>query len=235
MDKSKQFDFWFAVNNTEVIQMPQRHLETFGATVLNYHLISELMDRVDQVRVRVGRMQAHQPQIITPSGYSQSLLEGFGEEARQYVDWLKEHEEQLRILQYGYTLRQEAFSEHIVSDNLQNVVDRVTQEVDERNDPLSAVAVGVDDPWDVCLVKLFWEVVQSSAQTNIRQLHQRNLFNQAPSPAQSAHRKIEQAFLEASREPNQIDSLAKMLQEYRLFDQYQDRFFSLVKNRKRKR
>ena len=33
-------------------------------------------------------------------------------------DWLREHEADVRILQYGYTLKNEAFSEHEVTDSL---------------------------------------------------------------------------------------------------------------------
>ena len=47
MDEIDHFDFWYAVNNTEVIQLPTRQLETFGTTALNYVLVSELMDSVD--------------------------------------------------------------------------------------------------------------------------------------------------------------------------------------------
>ena len=72
------FDFWYAVRNTEVVVPPKRHLETFGNTVINYALVSELMDSVGQTRVREGRMQAERPQIVTPSAYSNMLLEGFG-------------------------------------------------------------------------------------------------------------------------------------------------------------
>ena len=40
MEKRDPFDFWFAVNNTEIRLLPKRHLETFGSTVLNYHLVA---------------------------------------------------------------------------------------------------------------------------------------------------------------------------------------------------
>ena len=77
MKPPDSFDFWYAVNNTEILHMPTRHLETFGATVLNYHLVSELMDSTNQIKVREGRMQANRPQIITLDAYSQTVLEGF--------------------------------------------------------------------------------------------------------------------------------------------------------------
>jgi hypothetical protein len=101
-------------------------------------------------------MHANPPQIVTPDSYAKVMLDGFGEEATRYVEWLREHEKDVHILQYGYSLRQESFSEHVVSDELKAVVDRVEQDVKGRDDPLSAIVVGVDDSWDVCLVKLFW-------------------------------------------------------------------------------
>jgi hypothetical protein len=233
MNDKRTFDFWYAVNNTEVVRMPQRHLETFGNTVLNYHILCELMDSVSQVRVREGRMQASQPQIVTPEAYASTFLEGFGEEAARYIEWLKEHEQDVRILKYGYRLSQESFNEYIVTDNLQAVVDRVQQEVKARDNPLSAVVIGVDEPWDVCLIKLFWEIVQSSAKTNFEQLQKRSLFDRDGGVPRGIRHDIEAAFLAASRNPSLINSLGHKLQRTGLFEEYQDRFFSLVRASKR--
>ena len=155
------FDFWYAVRNTEVIVPPKRHLETFGNTIINYVLVCELMDSVQQVRVREGRMQALRPQIVTPEAYSEMILEGFGEQAEKYLEWLREHEDGVHVLQYGYSLKQEAFSEEIVNDGIENVLGRVKKDVAARGDPLSAVVKGVDTPWDVCLVRLFWLAIRN--------------------------------------------------------------------------
>jgi len=223
------FDFWYAVNNTEVKLMPRRHLETFGATILNYHLITELMDSVGQVRIRAGRLQASKPQIITPEAYSQTALEGFGEEARRYVDWLKEHETDIRILQYGYRLKQESFSEHTVSDSVEAVTERVKREVEASDDMLSAVVVGVDDPWDVCIVRLFWEMIRKSAGPNIRELQKRHLFDDDGGVPRGVRNDVESAFQAANRNPDRIPELGRKLHALDLFEEYEDRFFALVK------
>ena len=231
MDDKQTFDFWYAVNNTEIVLMPSRHLETFGSTVLHYRLISEMMDSVDRIRIREGRLKAHQPHIITPEAYSQTVLEGFGEQAEQYVEWLKQHERDIRILQYGYTLRQEAFSEHIVTDNLQNVVERIKGEVEAGSEPHTAVVQGVDDPWDVCVVKLFWEVIRQSTAPNIRELQKQRMFDDDGGVPRGVRNELEDAFTAASKDPSQIETLAHKLQRYNLFEEYQDRFFSLVKGK----
>jgi hypothetical protein len=233
MKERSAFDFWYAVNNTEILLLPSRHLETFGSTVLNYHIVAETMDAVNQIRVREGRMQANPPQIIAPQTYAQTVLEGFGEQATQYFDWLREHEKDVRILQYGYVLKQSSFNEHVVTADLKSVADRVQKEVKEKGDPLSAVLVGVDDPWDVCLVKLFWEVIQRSVGTNVKQMERRRLFEDAGGVQRAVRQQIESDFLAASRDESLVGALGQKLQSYGLFEEYQDRFFSLLKAAKK--
>mgnify|MGYP003586009002 FL=1 len=226
-----QFDFWFAVNNTEIVVPPKRHLETFGNTMINYYLVSELMDSIGKVRVREGRMQALRPQIITPASYSSLMLEGFGEQAQQYLEWLKEHEDTVRILRYGYTLKQEAFSEQVLTDTLDAVLERVKADVAGKKDPFAAVVKGVDDPWDVCLVRLFWTVIQNSAQANIREMHERHLFEMQDGIPAGLRDEIEKAFAAAAKDPSLIKALGKLLQDHGLFERYQDRFFNLVQGK----
>ena len=79
-------DFDYAIENTSVIVAPERQIATFGSTSFNFYLISELMDRVDQVRIRNGKIHAERPQILTPEHYRRLLLEGFGDKAQRYVD-----------------------------------------------------------------------------------------------------------------------------------------------------
>ena len=229
------FDFWYAVNNTRIVLKPRRHLETFGNTLLNYVLISEMMDSVNQVRIREGRMQASQPQIIAPRSYTNTILEGFGEEAEQYVNWLREHEDQVHILRYGYTLKQESIQEHIVTDSIEAVTDRIKREVGNRKDPFSAVVKGVDVPWDVCLVKLFWQVIQESAGPNYQELARRNLFDMHDGIPQGVRDQIDMAFAEAERDASKIKPLGRRLQQDGLFDYYQDRFFALVNAHRKSR
>ncbi len=211
--------------------LPKQHIETFGTTVLNYHLVSELMDSVNQVRVREGRMHASQPKIIAPQSYSEIILEGFGEQAGKYLEWLRENESAVRVLQYGYTLKQQEFSEHVISDNLQAVVERVKSEVKAKDDPLSAVVIGVDKPWDVCLIKLFAKIMEKSVRINFQQLEQQHMFDNEGGILKGIREEIEASFEAAGKDRSLINDLAKKLQTYRVFKEYEDRFFSLVKNK----
>lgn len=218
------FNFWYAVNNTELITTPTGRLETFGDTVVNYYMICELMDSVGQVRVREGHLKALKPAIITPHALGQVDIGDLGKEAQEYADWLREHANELRILQYGFSLEKQELKEYIVTDRIDHVLDRVKTEVAAKEDPLSAILLGVDDPWQVCLMKLMVDLVQHSAQANMQDFRQQSLDLK-----KRLIDNIDGAFLEASRDPSKINPLAEMLKENGLWDKYEDRFFALVK------
>lgn len=225
----KQHDIWYAVNNTRILLTPARRLETFGATVLNYHLVSELMDSVNRIRIREGRIQAQRPQILTPSAYAGSLLEGFGEEAGKYADWLREHEGDLQILQYGFVISKTEISEEIVTDSLEAVAERVRHRIENGDDPLAAVVVGVDVPWEVCLLKLMVDVIRESAPGNVRDLQRRRLLDNLGGVPRAVRNEIEADFSAAARDASMIKPLGQKLQKYGLFEEYEDRFYSLLK------
>ena len=224
-----QADFWYAVQNTTVVIPPKKTIETFGNTIIQYHLISELMDIPGKVRIREGRLQAFKPLIIVPDpSHVQTDLEGFGEQAKAYMEWLKQNAENLRLLQYGYTLKQEAFSEQVVTDSVKNVVDRVSQEVKSANNPFDAVVVGVDEPWDVCLVRLFWLITVKSAPENIREFEKERELELRDGIPMEVRREVEQAFAAAEQDSRLVKALGELLQKRGVFDHYQDRFFRLV-------
>ena len=159
----------------KILLSPTHRLETFGATLVNYHMVSELPDHPGKTRVREGRLEAHRPQIIAPSA-ADITMEGFGDEARDYVEFLREHVESLRILRYGYHLKSDNFSEQIVSDPLAAVSERVRDDVARRGDGFAAVLQGLDEPWDVAIVELWRREVERSAGKNIKELDEKGLL-----------------------------------------------------------
>ncbi|MBR2713849.1 MAG: hypothetical protein IKB76_03615 [Kiritimatiellae bacterium] len=176
MSSNPDFDRWYAAKSARFLVEPSHRLETFGNTLVNYHLVSELPDHPGKVRVREGRLEAHQPLVIVPH-MADVEMDGFGDEAKAYLEFLKENEKNLRILQYGYHLKSDNFSEQIVTDRLSVVTERVKDEVIASNDKFAAVVQCVDEPWDVALVELWLREVNRSAKGNIDELQKNgNLF-----------------------------------------------------------
>lgn len=172
MSSNPDFDRWYAAKSAKFLLEPSCRLETFGNTLVNYHLVSELDDRPGKIRVREGRLEAHRPLVIVPD-LSGIETEGLSGEAKAYAEFLQAHEADLRILKYGYRLKADNFTEYVVTDNISAVVERVKAEVMASDDGFSAVIQGVDEPWDVALVELWLREVHRSAGHNIRDLQKR--------------------------------------------------------------
>jgi hypothetical protein len=169
-------NFQYAIENTEVILAPQGRIATFGQTSFRFYLISELMDQVDEVRVRDGRIHAERPQILTPDHYARLLLEGFGEKARRYVDQLRERSQQFAVLRYGFQFRKTDVVEKTVRASMASVIEQTKARVNRAEEPLSAVIQGVDDAWEVCLLKFTIDIIERSSGGNLGDFRQRGLM-----------------------------------------------------------
>jgi hypothetical protein len=169
-------DFEYAIENTRVIVAPEQQIATFGNTSFNFYLISELMDRVDQVRIRNGKIHAERPQILTPEHYCRLLLEGFGEKAERYVDQLREHARNIAVLRYGFQFRKTDLNEQTLRESIDAVIDRTKRRVESANEPLSAIIHGVDDAWEVCLLKFTIDLVEGSSGGNLGDFRRRGLL-----------------------------------------------------------
>jgi hypothetical protein len=159
-----------------VIVAPEQQIATFGHTSFKFYLISELMDRVDQVRIRNGKIHAERPQILAPEHYSRLLLEGFGEKAQRYVDQLRERVHDIAVLRYGFEFRKTDVTEETLRDSIDAVISRTKRQVENENELLSAVIHGVDDAWEVCLLKFTIDLIERSSGGNLGDFRKRGLI-----------------------------------------------------------
>jgi hypothetical protein len=167
-------DLQYAIENTRVILSPERRIETFGTTSFYFYLVTELMDSVSEIRVRDGKIQADRPQIVTAANLSKLSLEGFGEKARVFAEMLQNRN--AALLRYGFQIRKDDLSESLVHDSIEAVLDRVTNQVPAALRSSSAVIHGVDEGWEVCLLKFTIEMMHQSAGGNIQDFRRRGLL-----------------------------------------------------------
>ena len=166
----------YAIENTRVLHAPERRIATFGQTSFRFFLVTELMDEVNRVRVRDGRLHAERPQIITPGQIQSMLVEGFGERAEEFGRWLHEHAPQLAVVKYGIQFRKSDMSDEVLHGSLEQVVGRLRERVDRLEDPLSAIIEGVDEGWEICLLKFASDLIEESAGGNVRDFRDRGLL-----------------------------------------------------------
>jgi hypothetical protein len=169
-------DFQYAIENTQVILAPERQIATFGSTSFRFFLISELMDQVNEIRVRDGRIHAERPQILTPEHFCRILLDGFGDKAQQYADRLREYARNVSVLRYGFQFRKTEVTEKTVRDSLDSVIEQTKLQVENSREPLSAVIQGVDDAWEICLLKFTIDLIERSSGGNVGDLRRRGLL-----------------------------------------------------------
>ncbi len=224
----------YAVRHTEVVRLPRQSLATFGTTNIGYYLVtrpvySELAKGVTETVVREGRVIADRPRIVTP--HYLSRLEGFTSEARRYFDMLvKTHGADVPGLFYTY--RNEPKGLTIVAESLASVVDRINSEVDKRGDPLVTIIKGEDELWDVSLMKFINDMTRSSLRGNLLEFSSRGLLDvDAGGVPLDARVRIEELFGKLVKGEVEPRELKDELERWDLFDEYQDRFFSVFRRR----
>jgi hypothetical protein len=172
----REDDFQYALENTRVIRQPEQAIQTFGTTSFRFMLVTELMDQIDRVRIRDGKIHAERPSIISPMHYSKLMLEGFGDDARGFADWLEGQGKDLRFLRYGFQFRKTDISEEIMHAPMADVIGRLGERLDAANEPMSTIIEGVEEGWEVCLLKFTVELIQRSAGENLGEWKRRGLL-----------------------------------------------------------
>jgi hypothetical protein len=225
----------YAALHTEIIRHPRQRLATFGITNIQYYLVtepvySEITKDTNETVIREGRVIAERPKIVTP--YYLTHLEGFSYDARKYFDTL------LRM--HGpaapgifYTYKNEPKGLNIVAESWTAIVGKLNDEIDKRNDPLTAIVKGQDDMWDVSLLKFIYDITSRSIPGNIAQLGARGLLGMSHGGIPvGARQTIEEMFDRVARGEIKAHDLEQELNRWGAFEEYQDRFFAVVRGKR---
>jgi len=221
-----------AIRATEVLRTPKQALATFGTTNVYYYMVTEpsykeLVEGDEETVVREGRVLAERPRVVTPSYLAN--VEGFSEEARKYLEMVvQEHGPHTPGLFYGY--KNEPKEMNVVSSDMTSVVRRIGEDLDREGNSLSAIIKGVDELWDVSLLKFIFEMTSYSLGANVFELGSRGLLDtDARGVPMDARLSIEQLFAQVAKGDMDPSVLKLELDRWGLFDEYEDRFLKLFK------
>ncbi len=224
-----------AIEQTWVARFPKQHLATFGSTNISYYVVTEPIYLDDDSRkqegvVRTGRVIAERPAIVTPT-YAMNL-QGFSSDAYEYF--------QAVALQAGpnspgllYQYKNESGNTEIVSGAASEIANRISGNLEKKKEDMAVVMVGVDQLWDVALLKFIYEFTSSSLFGNIQDLKGRGLLEPQESLGgvpRAAVEQIDRLFKEVD-EGATPEILKRELDRWGLFDFYQDRFLDLFRRR----
>lgn len=167
----------YAMQYTRVLYVPDRRIDTFGETRFNFRLITEPMDAVGECRVRSGWVEASRPRILRPADLCSIETEGFGADAARFFEWMEAHGASLQALfQYGFRFSRSEVQEELLHDSAQEVADRIVNEALSSGDAYRAVIAGVDDAWEVSLLRFILEMIQQSHEINVFDFRRRGLI-----------------------------------------------------------
>jgi hypothetical protein len=175
-----QDDIHYALETTRVLHEPDRRIQTFGETRFEFRLISELMDQVGQVRIRTGTVEAQRPRILRPESMRGVEFEGFGSNARarfeRMIEQLRAEGRDLAFMQYGFQIRRGEVHEELIHDSLDAVRERALEDIRRSGNPSLAIIEGVDDAWEICVLKFSFEMILRSHEINAFDFKRRGLI-----------------------------------------------------------
>ena len=222
-----------AIQKTRVARKPLQHLATFGTSIINYYVITEpIYSDIDELKketvVRSGRVNSGKPEIVTPT-YALNL-KGFSSEAYKYLEFISN---KFGVNSPGvlYQYKNEPGKINILNGSVEEVSNNIIKELNTKKDKLTAVIVGVDELWDVSLLKFIHDFTSESLVSNINEFNSRGLLqpqDQFGGVPKAAVQRIEILF-------NQVgfgadpEILKKELDRWGLFDHYEERFLNLFK------
>lgn len=223
----------YAIRHTQVLRPPRQALETFGITKIRYHLLTapayaDLVAGEGETVVREGHVIAERPRVVTP--YYLMNLQGFSHHARRYLEKIAQEGHSSPGLLYRYRNEVEGLS--IVSEPLDQLAQKLTEKLEREGIALAAIIKGVDELWDVSLLRFIHEFTLRSLRSNVTDLGRRGLLgiDRAGVPL-DARRRIEELFLQVRGGQVGPSELKAELDCWGLWPEYEDRFLALFQRR----
>ena len=216
----------YALEHTELVRAPRQELDTFGSSVIDYYVVTELVGNVSVVRD--GKVIAERPRIVTPSYLVN--VEGFSNQAKKYITRMaQQHPDEPGVF---YRYKNEPKGMNVVSEPISQVINKLSSQMEEQHNSLSTIIKGVEELWDVSLIMFISELTNRSVGTNIAEFYGRGFLDiDASGVPRGGRNYIEELFEQVSRDSSQAPELLVELNRWGLFAEYQDRFFSLFRKR----
>lgn len=225
-------ELWYAARTTQIVYMPRKLLETFGETRVTYTVVSSLEDDEGHVRLRRGLVKSARPLVVTPHYLRQRMLENFGDAAQEFLDYVMSRQDSLRIIQYGLCFMKQEYSEEVVGGSVEEVADQLARAAQDDMNNVQGVLIGPDKLWEISLMTFINALVKQSVPGNARDMARDGMLGLDRGIPAGVRMEIDMDF-ENCNTLAKADDLGRKLRDYGLFEQYEDRFYSLYMHLKR--
>jgi hypothetical protein len=235
-----------ALEQTKILKYPDKLISTFGSTTLHYYVLVEpyyleaLKNEGPETKIREGIISWDKPKLLTPEYILN--MEGFSDEARKAMELLARQIPDLAGFIYKMSYKKESVREHTVSKSIESTFDRIKDELKDNGNTLTVVIKGIDELWDVSLMKFIQGLLIKSAYSlQIPYYLERGFLRSGekgfPLVTRNleglpivAHEEIERMFGEVMKGNLDPVVLKKELDSWGVFKAYEDRFFDLFRD-----
>lgn len=217
-------DLWYAARQTQIIYMPHKLLETFGETSVQYQLLTRLSNEMN--RLRTGVVKAARPRIVTPHYLFRQALDNFGPDARKYYEDMLSRKKGTPIIHYGLTFSKEDHNEEDIGGPLGDCASQMAKDAQDNLSETRGVIIGVEQHWEIALLFFLQTLVSESSHINSREMAQNGLLNFRNGTPVAVLNEIENDFANATT-LEAAKNLGAKLRDFGLFDDFEERFFTL--------
>ena len=222
--------FEMVIKSTKVLLKPKNLLSTYNQTKIRYHIVTEPSYKEMQFEgndsvIRHGVVTAQTPKVVTPDFLYRTS--GFGDDAKEYIRELTKMlgKNEPALL---YTYKNESTDMEIVAGNPMEVSERIKKRL-INNNANHTVIRGVNALWDVSLLKFIFDYTRESANNNYNDLSKSGLLEDQNGVPVAVRKRIQGLINEAKKGNIRANDLHKELDDWGLFNEYEDEFLSLFR------
>ena len=222
--------FEMVIKSTKVLLKPKNLLSTYNQTKIRYHIVTEPSYKEMQFEgndsvIRHGVVTAQTPKVVTPDFLYRTS--GFGDDAKEYIRELTKMlgKNEPALL---YTYKNESTDIEIVDGNPMEVSERIKKRL-INNNANHTVIRGVNALWDVSLLKFIFDYTRESANNNYNDLSKSGLLEDQNGVPVAVRKRIQGLINEAKKGNIRANDLHKELDDWGLFNEYEDEFLSLFR------
>lgn len=232
------------LEKTEILMEPDELISTEHATTLHYFVLSEpyyleeFPEEGPETKVREGRITWEKPKLLTPD-YMINMT-GFSGEAKKAMEMIANDNPDLAALLYKMNYKKRSISSFTVAKEIKAAENEIRKDIEDEND-LTVIIKGVDELWDVSLMKFIQNLMLKSAyKSQLPDYEEKGFLSTDDKGYSVVTRNLEGLPIAASEEiekmfemvKNGDEDPAKLKQEldrWGVFNAYQDRFFDLFR------
>ncbi len=234
-----------ALKETKVLQSPAKLISTSESTTLHYYVLAEpayleiFKNEGPETKIREGEITWDKPKLLTPEYILK--MEGFSEEAKEALRLLARGNPDMAGLLYRMRYKKNYTNTTTVSKNIKSTYRTIKNKIEVSGNKLAVIIQGVDELWDVSLMKFIQEfIIQSAYKSQLPDYSNKGMITMDDSGTAvvtrnleglpiAARDEIERMFAEVESGDLEPAKLKQELDSWGVFNVYQDRFFDLFR------